>query len=116
MITQARREQENAQRLAIAGKVSDTVLDDVLRDTAERITAAQAKLDQLDTPSRVQVADAYLSTNLNAMGELAVLLADETIPLDDRRAALRDVGVERIYIDRPHLQTEFLPADAAVLS
>ncbi|HVX55476.1 hypothetical protein [Nocardioides sp.] len=43
------------------------------------------------------------------MAELVELLADETIPVEDRRAALRHIGVEAVYIDRPHVSVEFLP-------
>ena len=105
-IEQATTEQTNAQRLAIAGKVTDALLDEVLRETGERIAAAQAKLDDLTAASAAQVDEEYLSTNLDAMRELTTLLADDAIPVEDRRAALRHAGVEAIYIDRPSVAVE----------
>ncbi len=115
-IAQAERERENAQRLAIAGKVSEAILDEVLHDTQVRIDIARDKLAALNQQGDAELANAYLANNLDAMAELAALLADDTIPLDDRRAALRDLGIERLYIDRPNVQVEFLLGDPGLQS
>lgn len=106
LIAQATTEQVNAQRLAITGRISDEMLDETLTDTAARIADAEAKLEAL-TVTEIYPDSSYVVESFNAMVDLAGLLLDAKIPVEDRRTALRDIGIERIYIDRPTIGIEF---------
>jgi hypothetical protein len=106
VVEQAHTERANAQRLAIGGKISDELLDETLTDTVERIKSAQARLDRLHG-EEVALPDAYVHQTLSVMADLADVLAEETVPIEGRRAALRHTGLEAIYINRPAVSLEF---------
>lgn len=112
LITQAVMERENAQRLAIQGKVSEAVLDEVLADTESRIAAARARVDALRPESMVVLDEVFVSESLNAMADLVDLLSDDFIPVEDRRTALRQIGIKAIFINRPDISIEFGPTEA----
>lgn len=109
VLAQARKERKNAQRLAIAGKIDEEMLDEALADADRAIQSATAELAHLDAVANgVEPASVYLDELAPTLAVMAELLADQELPVADRQRALDEAGIYRLYIDLPHVVVEMI--------
>ena len=70
------------------------------------VTSLQAELATLDVvPLHVALPQLTVSSGEH-WAELVALLADGSLPVEDRALALRDAGVERLYLDGPLVKVQ----------
>lgn len=102
----AESQYKNAQRLGVHGLME---LEDVAQHKAARdatVAEATAALELL--AGHRQVDDVPLTGYYRAsLTELADGLADESTEVSVRRALLDDIGLDRIYVDKPRVRLHF---------
>ena len=106
-ITRLQAEQDRAEDLAIKGLISEAKLATAKATSQAAIAEASATLLAINAQTRPEPL--VLSTDQRTLlSELVKLLGDDDIPVDDRRAALREFGVQRIFVDNPRVEVELV--------
>lgn len=106
-IQRLQMEQDRAEDLAIKGLISEAKLATTKATCQAAIAEATATLQAIEAQKTPEPFE--LSTDRRALlAELVELLGDDNIPVEDRRAALREFGVERIFVDSPRVDVELV--------
>ena len=79
----------------------------VKAETAAIISEARTMLEELELAGRVEVVP-FTGTVADRFAELVDGLSDEEVPVELRKALLRDFGITRIYVDTPSVRVELL--------
>lgn len=98
-------EYQRAVDLAIKGLLSDDELAAAKAAREGALADANAGLAALDAAKPTPTV-AFSTERRALLAELVELLADDTIPIEDRRDALRRFGVRRFYVDSPRVLVE----------
>lgn len=106
-IAEAEAEWTNAKRLAVKGLLDDDDLAATKTETETTISEAAATLAELDKAGQVELVP-FTGTVADRFAELVAGLSDEDVPVDLRKALLRDFGVTRIHVDNPRVRVELL--------
>ncbi|MDQ3484498.1 MAG: hypothetical protein M3445_03675, partial [Actinomycetota bacterium] len=96
-----------AKRLAVKGLLDDDDVAAVKAETEAIISEARTTLEELDQAGRVEVVP-FTGTVADRFAELVDGLSDEEVPVELRKALLRDFGITRIYVDNPSFRVELL--------
>lgn len=106
-IREAEAEWANAKRLAVKGLLEDDDVAAVKAETQVVISEARATLGELAQAGKVEVVP-FTGIVADRFAELVGGLSDEEVPVELRKALLRDFGVTRIYVDNPGVRVELL--------
>ena len=101
------RQRERAVDLAIRGLLSEGELATATQERDVALSQLRAQLAALETvvPAEINFSTAEQQS---LIAELVDLLQDSAIPVEDRREALRNFGLHRLYIDNPRVQIELI--------
>lgn len=105
-IADLRAEHQRAVDLAVKGLLTEEEFANAKADRERALTEATERLSALDAV-KPNTAVRFDADQRSLLAELVELLADESLPVTDRRDALRRFGVHRIYVDKPTVHVEF---------
>jgi DNA invertase Pin-like site-specific DNA recombinase len=104
-VADLRAEHQRAVDLAVKGLLTEDEFATAKADRERAIADATARLDALDSVKPNTTV--RLSTDQRGLlAELVELLGDNTLPVEDRRDALRRFGIQRLYVDNPNVLVE----------
>lgn len=106
-IKETEAEWASAKRLAVKGLLDDDDVAEVKAETEAIISEARTTLEELERAGRVEVVP-FTGTVADRFAELVDGVSDEEVPVEFRKALLRDFGVTRIYVDNPSVRVELL--------
>ena len=100
-LEKTKEELERGARMTVSGAMPEVLWDEMRPEIESRRTTLDEQLSALDHGP--EPLDLMVLARAE-FGTLAVLLADKAIPLEDRRAAIEQAGIVRVYVDNPRIE------------